>query len=66
MNLLMEMAVKSGVLMIIGTVVYEIITIPLEMTYIFWLITSDKGDGCTERKHRDDEREFLEIFSAEA
>ena len=33
MNLLMEMAVKSGVLMIIGTVVYEIITIPLEMTY---------------------------------
>ena len=33
MNLLMETAVKSGVLMIIGTVVYEIITIPLEMTY---------------------------------
>ena len=33
MNLLMEMAAKSGVLMIIGTVVYEIITIPLEMTY---------------------------------
>lgn len=51
-------------LMLVGMIVYQILSIPLEMTYYILADKPTEGNRCSERKYRNDAGKLWKISDA--